>query len=495
MKLSLKILTLTGCVLFAQSIGRAQEADEFRSVLSGFSIKLPRTLSAYRNVAMEVAKNRFPTRIYRWNRDDETFTVWVGDAWTDLENPKDARLFLDDFPAQYVASVKDIKILDEHSWSFEGHPGFELIEEHNGRLIDLRIFLTGYRFYALIANEPSAQHKLGDRQQQIIASFHLFSSAELAEEKERLIASFAPAPLPQNPAIRRPLSDAQEQNLRDQVKRVLIEEANYFGQPQPTRPLLVSRSDFDDQGYLVTRIEYSDLIPATVSAFGYLNGDRAYRKALRPPLPEFTLSQVDPRDNPKNSDSIFKVSRRYDRTTGALEEMTVTGPGGALERWSYKDEKEHRRIELTKTDQFGLTYRRKTVLDLDGDENPIAELKTEYFPQGSGFGPGSYVSVERPVNDYDVVSQAIKGQPITSSTGNRNITATDVAKNPNQTQRAIQTVRDNNSRQTNLESKFIYKYEEYDSHHNWTRRVAYVLKKESPQAVPVSITYRTITYY
>jgi hypothetical protein len=231
-----------------------------------------------------------------------------------------------------------------------------------------------------------------------------------------------------------------------------------------------------------------------VSVFGYLNGDRAYRKALRPPLPELTLGQVNPRDNPKKSDSLFKVSRRYDRTTGALEEMTVTGSGGALERWSYQDEKEHRRIEFTKTDQYGFTYRWKSVLDLDGDENPIAELKTESFPSGSGAGSSSYVSVERPVNDYDVVSQAIKGQPVTSSTGNRNITATDVAKNPNQTQRAIQNVREN-SRQTKLESNFIYKYEEYDSHHNWTRRVVYVLKKESPQPVPVSITYRTITYY
>ena len=164
MKLSYKLCLLFGCLLFAYSKSGAQEPEEFRSVLSGFTIKLPKTFSDYRNVSMEVAQHKFPTRIYRWNQNDEAFTVWVGEAWNDLENPGDAKLFLDDFPAQYVASVKDIKILDEHQWSFEGHPGFELIEEHNGRLVDLRIFLSGYRFYALIANIPATQPKLGDRQ-------------------------------------------------------------------------------------------------------------------------------------------------------------------------------------------------------------------------------------------------------------------------------------------------------------------------------------------
>src|SRR5205809_1963036 len=180
MKLSLSICLVIGCVLLAQSTGGAQEPDEFRTVVSGFGIKLPKTFSDYRNVSMEVAKYRFPTRIYRWNKDNETFTIWFGEGANDLENPQYAKFFPDDFRNQYLASLKNIgKVLEEHPWSFEGHPGFELIEEHKGRLADVRVFVSGYRFYVLVANVSSIEQQLGDHLKQILDSFSLLSAAEI----------------------------------------------------------------------------------------------------------------------------------------------------------------------------------------------------------------------------------------------------------------------------------------------------------------------------
>jgi hypothetical protein len=494
MKLVCKILIFI-CGLIGSAcafVAYAQQPDQFRTVFGRFAINLPAKYSEYEFVNFEIAKYKFPVRLYRWNFEHDVFTVCVGEGSNDLDKPEYAKLFLDDLRRQYTeAKLKQNgKIIDESPWAFEGHQGWQIIERHNGVVVDLRFFVVGYRFYT-ISVAVNDNQGISAARQDILASFHLLTDEQVAAEKELFIQSFAPPPLPQQPSIKRAQSDAQEENLRGPVRRVYVEEGQLLGKPQPRTKVPRTREDFDREGYLISKVDYINFMPYKAYSYGYMNGNRAYLLSERPALEEQLITA-----GPKvlQAPVLYEVEYRYNKS-GRLEEMAVSGEKGKVKQtYSYQNKPGRRETTFSERSlsvkDFSVQW--KSVVELDADGNAVSEKRIEYMQAPAG----SYVSRERPVDSYDVISNAIRGQVIVPPNGvSKGPSVADVVKNPNLTVRVTEPLSSNTLRRT-TESDYSYSYE-YDSHGNWTKRIQSLVKRVDKQstAVPVTVTYRTITYY
>lgn len=481
------ICLLSGGV--GNAIARGQQPEQFRTVFGAFAVNLPEKYSEFIFASFEIANYKFPARLYRWNSERDIFTIVTGEGANDLEKPEFTKLFLDDLRRQYVAAPLK-PIIDEGPWSYEGHPGWQIVARQNAAVVNVRFFVIGYRFYS-IGVAVNDNLGISETRQNILDSFHLLSSAEIAAEKERLIESFAPPPLPQQPAIKRPFSDAQEENLRGNVKRVFVEVASYFGRPQPSTRRPSKREDFDQSGYLISKIEYSDFMPYKAFSFGYANGSRAYLVSIRPVLLE---QRVLTGPKTPQAPELYKVEHKYGKT-GLLEELKTSGENGKFQQiYSYQEKESRREIAFSEKNRYtnGMSFQWKTVIELDKHGDPATETRTDYFDVPSG----KLTSTEKQVDPHAVVSDAIRGETIISPNGTaRPPSVAEIARNPNLTQRVFRPA-DTAAPRSRGESKFTYSYE-YDAQGNWTKRVQYLMKKsdKSNTAVPMNVTYRTITYY
>jgi hypothetical protein len=476
---------------------RAQPANEFRTVFGGFAVKLPEKYSEYKPASLNIANYKFPTRIYRWNFEHAIFSIGSGEGANDLEKPEYTKLFVEDLRNQYaeIPLKQNGVIIDEGAWSFEGHPGWQMVERHNGMVVNLRFFVIGTRFYTI---SVAVTDNLGvsETRQNILDSFRLLTAAELTEEKERLIRTFAPPPLPQQPAIKRPLSDAQEDNLQGAVKSVYVEEGKFLGRPQPITRYPRVREEFDQTGYLVSKIEYIDFLPYKAYSYGYVDGTRAYLLSERPSLAEQAVSTGPKTPQPPQ---LFKVERKYNKN-GLLEELKASAEKPKVEQvYSYREKAGTREIAFSERSRFAnsVSPQWKSTVELDKNGNPITETRAEYARFAISTG-GQLISTEKQVNSYSVVSDAIRGETMISPNGTtRPPSVAEVSKNPNMTQRVIQSV-DSGAPTPATESMYSYTYE-YDSHGNWIKRVQSLLKKADKSTaaltVPLTVTYRTITYY
>ena len=107
-----------------------------------------------------------------------------------------------------------------------------------------------------------------------------------------------------------------------------------------------------------------------------------------------------------------------------------------------------------------------------------------------------FISFEKPVDVYAVVSGAIRGPgfPPANAGSIKSPTVADVVRNPHTTARVIESV-DESALEKASETKYTYTYE-YDSHHNWIKRItSLVARSNNFRPVQISATYRTITYY
>jgi len=196
---------------------------------------------------------------------------------------------------------------------------------------------------------------------------------------------------------------------------------------------------------------------------------------------------------------LFKVERRYDKA-GWLAEVKASTDKPKIEQvYSYKEKNGTREITFSERDRFArdISTKWKSTVQLDSNGNPIAETRIDYAPFVITAG-GQLISTEKQVNSHEVVGDAIRGETMISPNGTtRPPSVAEVNKNPNLTQRVIQST-NADAPKVGSESTYSYTYE-FDSHGNWTRRVQNLVKKADKSTaavtVPLTVTYRTITYY
>jgi hypothetical protein len=257
---------------------------------------------------------------------------------------------------------------------------------------------------------------------------------QLTTEQVKIIGSATPR-LPQTPVVKRSTSDAQDENLKGQVNRVLIEEEDLSSTRETQGRHFESIDYYDANGMLITTISFSsDGTPYDVTGYGFIKGMRVSR------LQHVAGAEVN---------------------TGAMS----------------AEEQERLKATRPADPHFDYEYRFKY------DHGQLVE-KDCYMNDGSLYQRSAYKRVGNEFEEIDYTNDGKPNQKYVSRLGDdgNQLELLDVAV-INQRWRGDQ--------------KYKFRYESFDKSGNWTKRVKLQVFTENGKEVlkPSYATYRTITYH
>lgn len=438
------ILILLSVFIATTGQAPADPEKEFRSIAGRFGIRLPQAYTSYTPVVtLDLADQKFFVSIYRWNLPFGQFSVSHASNVV-VERPGQTNVFFERFRARVLGQSE--KLLRERQTALDGHNGLELISESGNVQTVTQIFVVKYRIYILTMSLSPAQR--ADLKPALTAfnSFRLLPPAVVEDELRKAVANFAPEALPQEPFVARPTTDAQDEGLKGKVKTVTVEledKGNNVGVPQ----IPYSETEFNERGYLTRYVEYGGDVPATVIIYGYLNGERAARMAIRPF--EFVLITDKPLTGPSKPASerrmleTLKFIYKYNNTGQLLERRILFTNGNEFERNVY-DLKKKKMEHSGGNRMFGRLADRKVVYVLDATGNPVEKHSTHETRQ-----PYSEV----------IAGGVVRTEKVTTS-----------------------TVKD------------FYTYE-FDSQGNWIKQVTTRMEDGKSVLPTLEVIYRKISYF
>lgn len=489
---------------FASNKGQTSSA-EFRSVAGRFGIQLPQQYTDYKPLAsLKVGEQKIDLSIYKWQTRTGQFAVGYGYGYVDFE--AQANSFLSDFRKMYLGRLGANALVKESARSIDNHPGLELITEAQDIRTIIRVFFIKNRLYLLTLSLDGEQRKSEETSEKIFSTFRLLSSAELSAERDRIAQSFEPEALPQEPIVSKAKSDAEDRGLKGKVKQILTEDDFYYNENLFGNLELVSLEEFNERGNIVKRIKYYSNLPEIITVFGYVNGERAARQVLKGYRSTFVMGEDGkPKrlNTSETSTQSYKIKYKYD-SSGRLEEETVIYQiiGDKKERttYKYKDGK-------LETSFFAdnNSLRTKVVAVLDEKNNVVEEIYSisstsagTYSISSGSFEtmPSAATSAQRNSVERGVIPGS--GDTILSNRSS----AVDPAGNSSEiasNRRLLDTRVSSSSSASkqNKEARYAYTYE-FDSQGNWIKRImSQQARKQDGKTVsiPISVTYRTITYY
>ena len=453
MKACLLLSLMLPCV---STSGQQTERAEFISLPGRFGIKLPATYADY-TAAWEVAigGQKFYGSSYRWKLDAEQVVVSYADGAINYEASQ-AENLLHAICDDYVQKAAPSKLVGEKITTLAGHPGLVcLVQAAEGRTM-CWVYVVNNRFYLLSLTLKDAAKV--EEHVQTLATFRLLTRSDLEPHYRQRVAELTPPPLPPEPEVKRPTSDAQDIGLKGNVKQIVTETERCFA-PNLFGPRIVdSIDDYDEHGNLTKTVFYGSDAPHAVRIYGYLHADRVFSELRKFPnlMPAADNNRKAPPQGTKPAPptpTIYTVKYKYD-DAGRLNELRILHENG-VEAARYVFKLRERKIE--------------------GTANPAHGL----FDSLWHFKDTKHVSL-LDENGYVVEDTS------TSSGGPEHKTYALPGNS--------ESITDDSS--TNRTDRFKYKYE-FDARGNWIKRVTLSVGKGKggPFETPQQVTYRTITYY
>ena len=376
------------------------------------------------------------------------FSVSYGVGNVNLEAPEKASKFLADFRVQILGhSEKESRLLGERQTSLDGHPGIEVVAESSEAQTVTQGFVVKNRFYILTVSLSPPQRLNPQSALRAFNSFRLLPPEVLDGELAKLVNSFSPELLPQDPFVARPTTDAQDERLKGKVKKVSTEIELYAGENPSGIRYLGSEMEFNERGDLTRLVGY-DAIPSLVIVYGYLNGQRVARMATK------GLGVILMTDKPKAKDYMpprverkidsLKLKYKYNAAGQLIEKRILLDNGDEYESTTY--DLKAKKMVHSGGSLWGRLLNSKDTYLLDDGGNPVEQDITRSTAE-----PYTYVGGE----------QVIHSQKVTT---------------------------------TKLKNLYTY---EFDAHGNWIKRTTSQLETKDGKQVSslFDILYRTITYY
>jgi len=408
---------------------------EFRSIAGRFGVELPQTYSNYdAGVSLDLPSQRFVVNIYRWNITSGQFSISYATSATDLENR--ASQLLAEFRERL--RKQDGKLVKERLIDLDGHPGLEVVSEVKDFLIINQILLVKHRLYYLTLSLNSSQRASANDALKSFNSFHLLSPDAIEAEQKKVLSSFIPQAMAQEPFVKRPTTDWQDEGLVGKVRELIVERQDDLASAASDK-YRVSQVEFNERGDRLSAVEYRSGVPAIAFAYGYAKGKRVASLAGTPnPVVVVWEGKVEPtkwNQTRKVITDTLKFEYRYNNAGQLLERWILQKDGQEYER-SVRDLAK-KKIEVS----YG-RYSRKYTYLLDDKGNPIEK---------------SFESAETELDSHLFDARAVT---------------------------TFSTIRES----------YVY---EFDSQGNWIKQIASRTAKKNGKIIslPSHTTYRRITYF
>ncbi len=418
-----------------RSLKEAIENEKFSSADGRFIISLPAQISGYTGLTPKNLGVNASGDSYDWRVQEATLNI----SYFDYQDKISVRI--EQERARFFADLRDAsikaynaKLISETPLKLGEHTGLQIyFELPNGERATRRFFLIGNRQYVLTAIFKPEINEAEKLVSQAFDSFKLISQTDIDESIKRKIAEAEPKPLPQEPAVAKLKTDAEDEGLKGKVKKIVSESEDLSGTWSKQGRKMSSIEYFNEKGNVVRResFDYKGN-PFQISVWGYIDGSRVSNSAMiryeyNPPpmaIPNSSGSVEKPK-----LDSRYEYKHEYKYEDGKLVERRLyynSGKPGNQIIYKYADNK----IE-------------KLIYTSDG------ELNQKYL-----------VALDKKGNEIEQISFDLSKQKLY---GDRT---------------------------------YSYTYE-FDAKENWTKRITSTWITENGKSFykPSSVSYRTITYF
>ncbi len=417
------------------SLKDAIAKENFSSAEGRFTISLPSQINGYAGLSPRTLGFNAAGSSYNWRTQEAVLSVAFFDYQDELS------VQTDQARRNYFAGLRDgtiqslkAKLVSETPIKLGENYGLKIdFELANGVKGTRQVFLVGKRLYLLTAafvpNKDEAE-KLVSR---VFDTFKLINQSDIDESIKRKIAAAEPKPLPQEPVVSKLKTDAEDDNLKGKVKKIVSESEDLSGTSEKQGRKMSSIEYFNEQGNL-TRRESFDYKgnPFQITVWGYIDGARVSKSAMiryEYDPPSAMISTASNNAGKPKSDNRYEYKHEYKYENGKLIEKQLIFNNGKPSNRSVYNFTGNQVEQLIYTGDGELNQRYVVTLDEKGNE--IEEI------------------------NYDLSKQKFYG-----------------------------------------DRKYSYAYE-FDGKGNWTKRTTSKWTTENGKSFykPSSVSYRTITYF
>jgi hypothetical protein len=445
-RLALLLALVVGSAILASAQGVSAEKknqspsggpDTFTSLDGRFTVGLPQRISGFSPITFDTPKGRVTAGdTIKWELEGARFDIGYMDTPSPAASAEDAKARLRKGADAMLASEIDSggTLVSRSDISLAGNVGHEVKVEFPEFYVVTRLYSVGQRVYQVTAVfKKDAQSQ--ESALKVLDSFRpLVTPADMEAAKEKKIADATPELLPQEPAVKKLKSDAEDAGLKGRVKSEAHENV-YFKEVGGALTEGESKSGgkayYDERGNVTRTVTYWDGNPSDVTVYGYLDGNRVshvgtvyYEHDIAVAIPFGDAAAARPKFDPRYS---YRYAYKYDDKGRLTEEDRYLSNGELAERYVrvYSGDQMQRLTYIA-----GDSLSKKSVETLDAQGRSVDEA------------------------DYDVKTGAVK-------------------------------------------EKYSRTYDSFDAQGNWTKLTTYkwAEKDGKGQFVPDHVTYRTITYY
>lgn len=200
-------------------------------------------------------------------------------------------------------------------------------------------------------------------------TFKIVGEAEIKAEIQRKFEEATPQDLPQETVLKNQQSDAQEENLKGKVKKIVEESENITDDVAKMNRKLSQTREYNEAGNLtkVIRIDYRGN-PDSIDVYGFIDGKRVSKSGYvkypyNPPPPAALPSKIQP--EPKR-DLRYSTSYEKKYQDGKLIETILYGNNGNVWLRQVSNYKDNQREFLIYSSDGKLNQKYVSTIDKNG---------------------------------------------------------------------------------------------------------------------------------
>lgn len=345
----------------------------FVSLDGRFSVALPQQTQGFAALSPKQLGTQATGMQFTWKfQEGDAIVMFVDFPETDLKGTKEElQKISDNLNSAVLKNFPQGKAIDDKFFKLGEFPASQTsFELGNNKYGIQRLYLVKNRLYRALAIYQDVEN--GKFLNQAFDTFSLISKAEVDAELQKKFEAMKPPALPQEPVAAKEKTDAEDENLKGKVKKIVQDSEDLSGtwSVQGRKPSSVTY--FNEKGNYVERDLYdSQGNPFQITMYGYIDGKRVSNSKMTnyeysPPIMALPKGKVE--EPVKKPDPRYEFSFEYKYKDGKLiEDKWIFSSGKPWLRYVYNyADNQVEQIVYDEKDKLNQKY--LVTLDKDGNE-------------------------------------------------------------------------------------------------------------------------------
>ena len=367
------------------SIKTLSDKEGFTSLNGRFKVALPGFIQGFRELSPEDTGPNASGEEFDWKFAEGTIAMVVLDYTNAplVGTADELAVLTGTFKKTLSGTEPAARLVSESETLVNGIPSKNFVHDLGaGRNEVDQFFLVKKRLYWLSAKLKGVE---ASDVLKILNSFELLSQADVDAEIQRKYEAARPEGLPQTPIVRKLKSDADDDGLKGEVKRVVTASEDLSGADGMQGRRRQSVVDYDNKGMRLQHDFYLSGLPYDITVYGYIDGKRVSTSGAISyddgPVMSITGDIVETLDPKKKPDPRYQDSYEYKYRNGKLVEMQMFGNDGTKGMLYVYNHSPNRLEELAYDESGQLNQRYLSILDANGNVIEMTDFALARFDQ------------------------------------------------------------------------------------------------------------------